>query len=351
MATTMKDVAERVGVSVTTVSHVLNRTRPVASETIQKVMDAVQEMDYYKNALASRLAQNKSNFFALVVSDIGNPFFPELIKSFESAALNNGFDLLLFNTNYDPRRAESVVRIMIENRVRGVAIMTSEFTPVLTEELASHNVGAVFLDVGAVGNHISNIRVNYSEGIFEAIKHLSDLGHKEFGFIAGPPNLRSAAIRRQAFADALAQQGMSSYCIVEGNHKIDGGKTAARALLERPNPPRAVLCSNDLTAIGAMVAIHEAGLRVPQDMSVVGFDDIQLCVATCPPLTTISLSREMLGGLAFEALNKLLRSERKRGSEYIVGTKLIVRQSTAPPPLSCQHSAGSQRGSCNGMLR
>jgi DNA-binding LacI/PurR family transcriptional regulator len=351
MATTMKDVAERVGVSVTTVSHVLNRTRPVASETVQRVMDAVQEMNYYKNALASRLAQNKSNFFGLVVSDIGNPFFPEVIKSFEAGALNKGFDLLLFNTNYDPRRAESAVRMMIENRARGVAIMTSEFSPVLTEELAAHHVGVVFLDVGAVGNYVSNIRVNYSEGIFEAIKHLSDLGHKEFGFIAGPPDLRSAAIRRQAFTDALAQQGMSSYCIVEGNHKIDGGKTAVRTLLERPKPPTAILCSNDLTAIGATVAIHDAGLRVPEDMSVVGFDDIQLCVATYPPLTTISLSREMLGGLAFEALTRLLRSKRKRGSEYIVGTKLIVRQSTAPPPLSCQHSAGSQRGSCNGLMR
>jgi len=120
---------------------------------------------------------------------------------------------------------------------------------------------------------------------------------------------------------------------------------------QRPNPPTAILRSNDLTAIGAMVAIHEAGLRVPQDMSVVGFDDIQLCVATYPPLTTISLSREMLGGLAFEALTKLLHSKRKRGAEYIVGTKLIVRLSTTPPPLPCQHPAGSQRGSCNGILK
>ncbi len=151
MATTMKDVAERVGVSVTTVSHVLNRTRPVASETVQRVMDAVQEMNYYKNALASRLAQNKSNFFGLVVSDIGNPFFPEVIKSFEAGALNKGFDLLLFNTNYDPRRAESAVRMMIENRARGVAIMTSEFSPVLTEELAAHHVGVVFLERRSCG--------------------------------------------------------------------------------------------------------------------------------------------------------------------------------------------------------
>ena len=327
----MKDVADRVGVSVTTVSHALNRTRPVAAATAKKVSEAVEELGYYKNALASRLAQNQSNFFALVVSDIGNPFFPELIRSFESAALDKGFDLLLFNTNYDPRRTESVVRILIENRVRGVAIMTSEFTPVLTKELASHSVGAVFLDVGTAGNHVSNIRVNYSEGIFEAIRHLSDFGHKEIGFIAGPQQLRSAAIRRQAFADALAQQGMSSYRVAEGNHRIDGGKTAARALLASPNPPTAILCSNDLTALGAMVAIHEAGLRVPQDMSVVGFDDIQLCVAAYPPLTTVTLSREMLGELAFEALARLLRSKRKRGKEYTVGTKLIVRQSTGPP--------------------
>jgi LacI family transcriptional regulator len=144
---------------------------------------------------------------------------------------------------------------------------------------------------------------------------------------------------------------MSSCCIIEENHKIDGGKTAARALVERSNPSTAVLCSNDLTAMEAMGAIHEAGLRVPQDMSVVGFDDIELCIATSPPLTTISLSREMLGELAFAAANKLSCSARKRGTDYTMGTKLIVRQSTGAPPLWWQPPAGSQRGNRNGILR
>ena len=330
MASRMKDVAERAGVSVTTVSHVINRTRPVAPETRRRVQEVIRSMNFYKNAHARRLARGGSDFLGLIVSDIANPFFPEIIKSFETAALERGFDLLLYNTNYDPERSRAAIQKMIENEVRGVAVITSEIGAHAKPELESHHVAVVFLDLGPVGNLMSNIRVDYPRGIFQAINHLHDLGHREFGFLAGPQHLRSAVIRRKAFTEALDQWGLPSHRMREGNHKVDGGVAAVRSLLQEPNFPTAVLCSNDLTAIGAMSELQRQGLRVPEDVSVVGFDDIDFAAMSHPPLTTIRLSRDRVGTLAFKALDALLRSNAKQGEEYVVETDLIVRQSTGP---------------------
>ncbi|HEV2232333.1 MAG TPA: LacI family DNA-binding transcriptional regulator [Terriglobia bacterium] len=325
----MKDVAERAGVSVTTVSHVMNKTRYVAPQTRRRVLEAISKLNYYKDAHARRLAVGRSDFFGLIVSDIENPFFPEIVKSFQAAALDRGFDLLLSNTNYDPNRTEAAVHKMIENKVRGVAIMTSELGAALAEQLTANEVAVVFLDLGHIGPHMSNIRVNYSEGIYQAIEHLHALGHKDIAFISGPPKLRSAVIRREAFINALRHRGLSAQRVLEGNHKVDGGEAAVRALLGHSPLPTAILCSNDLTAIGVMSALREVGVRVPDDISVVGFDDIYFARIAYPPLTTVNLSRERLGRLTFEALQNILRAKKRCGAEYVVETHLVVRNSTA----------------------
>jgi len=329
-AARMKDIAERVGVSVTTISHVINKTRPVAAETRKQVLEAIRELNFYKNAHARRLARGKSDFFGLIVSDLGNPFFPDIIKSFEARSLERGFDLLLCNTNYDPARTTTAVRRMIENKVRGVAVMTSEFNPSLAQDLASNHVAVVFLDLGTVQPLVSNLRVDYSQGIFEAITHLHDHGHSEFAFIAGPQNLRSAVTRRTAFVEALRKWGVRSYRVIDSNHKVEGGAEAVRTLIHDHSLPTALLCSNDLTALGAINALEKAGVSVPDDVSIVGFDNIYLSQLSHPPLTTISLSRETLGELAYDALDRMLRSKRHEGAEYVIETRLLVRQSTAP---------------------
>jgi DNA-binding LacI/PurR family transcriptional regulator len=332
MSHRMEDVAERAGVSVTTVSHVMNKTRFVARDTRQRVLKAIRELNYYKDAHARKLAKGQSDFFGLIVSDIENPFFPEIIKSFETAALNRSFDLMLSNTDYDPRRAQHAVQKMIENKVRGVAVMTSEFSPELAQQLTANRVCVVFLDVGQPQPYISNIKVDYARGIFQAIDHLYGLGHQTIAFIAGPQSLRSAAVRRRAFTDALHQHGLMTEVTIEGNHRVDGGVKAIETLLQRPNFPSAILCSNDLTAIGAITALQDAGLRVPEDVSIVGFDDIYLARIVRPGLTTVNLPRERVGALAFEALQKMLRSKARPGAEYVVETQLQIRKSTAPAP-------------------
>jgi len=327
----MVDVAERAGVSVTTVSHVINKTRYVAPETRRRVLEVIRELGFYKDAHARRLARGRSDFYGLIVSDIQNPFFPEIIKSFESAALERGFDLFLCNTDYDPGRTEGAVRKMIENNVRGVAVMTSEMTRDLAADLTANQVAVVFLDVGSVQRYVSNIRVDYARGIGQAIDHLFRMGHREFAFIAGPQRLRSAVIRREAFIDALRERDLPADRVVEGNHKVDGGVAAVQSLLARPRVATAILCSNDLTAIGALHALRRAGVQVPQDVSVVGFDDVDFSSFAVPPLTTISLSRQRLGQLAFQALENILKFRRRMGAEYVVETELVVRQSAAAP--------------------
>jgi len=327
----MEDVAKQAGVSITTVSHVINRTRAVAPETRRQVLAAINKLGFYKNAHARRLARGRSDFLGLIVSDIGNPFFPEVIKSFEAAALAKGLDLLLCNTNYDPKRTAAAVRMMIENKVRGVAVMTSELASPLGRDLASHQVAVVFLDLGTVGKYTSSIHVDYSRGIQQAIDHLVELGHKDFAFISGPQSLPSSVTRQKAFIEALSQRQLATRRTWEGNHQVDGGMRAVQALLAHHPLPTAILCSNDLTAVGALNALQQGGLRVPQDISVVGFDDIDLASFSAPPLTTVNLSREFIGQLAFQALQKILKSKGRMGSEYLVATELVIRQSTAPP--------------------
>lgn len=329
MSTRMKDVAEHAGVSVTTISHVINKTRYVSPSTRKRVQQAIRELRFYKDAHAERLRSGRSNFFGIIVSDITNPFFPELIRGFESAALDRGFDTLLGNTNYVPRRTQACVRMMIENKVRGVAVMTSEFAPHLIEDFTINHVAVVFLGLGAAGRYTANIRVSYTPGISQAIEHLHTLGHKEIAYISGPQTLRSARDRRDAFVRALRLYDLPSDWIVEGNHKEDGGMAAARTLLARGKAPTAILCGNDLTAVGAMRALQEAGLEIPTDVSVVGFDDIYFASLCSPPLTTISLPRKRMGELAFEALQDILRTKKRLGREYPVKTELVVRRSTA----------------------
>lgn len=331
MANRMRDVAEHAGVSVTTVSHVLNKTRFVSPATRRRVLQAVQELRYYKDAHARRLGSGQSDFVGLIVSDITNPFFPEIVRGFESAALKRRFDTLLCDTNYDPHRSEAGIRMMIENKVRGVAVMTSELPPRLAEDLMANEVPAVSLGLWKPGLYTANIRVDQARGIHQAVAHLQSLGHQDIAFISGPQGHGSAVDRRNAFSSASQIYELRLPRIIEGNHKVDGGLDAMRTLLADGKRPTAILCSNDLTAFGAMRALREVGLRVPEDISVIGFDDIYFASVANPPLTTISLPRNYVGELAFEALRNILRTKKCYGQEYPVETELVVRESTSSP--------------------
>ncbi|HYY93295.1 MAG TPA: LacI family DNA-binding transcriptional regulator [Pyrinomonadaceae bacterium] len=327
----IKDVAREAGVSTATVSHVINKTRFVSEEVRARVLEAVERCGYYPNAHARSLASGRTHILGLVVSDISNPFFPELVKSIEAAAFERGYDLMLSNTNYDPERTSHYVRRFIERKVTGVVIMTSELDAALIGELARREVSVVFLDLGQPGVHMSNLRVNYEAGIEEAMLHLAALGHTEISFVSGPARLRSAQRRNEAFRNWMRRHLPDTRAkVYGGDFKLEGGRRAAREILEARERPTAVMAANDMMALGVLVEFQAAGLEVPRDVSVVGFDDIAFAALAEPHLTTICLPRAELGRRAVEALMTTIEYPDQPGVEINLPTYLVVRNSTAP---------------------
>lgn len=327
----IKDVAREAGVSTATVSHVINNTRFVSDETRARVMRAIELCSYYPNANARSLASGRSRTLGLLISDISNPFFPELVKSIETAAFERGYDVVLSNTNYDAERTSNYVRRIIERKVAGVALMTSELDASLIAELARRHVSVVFLDLGSTGTRMSNLCVDYAVGIDEAISHLVALGHTSLAFIGGPTRLRSAAKRFEAFRESVGRHlpEAARPAIYEGDFKLEGGRRAAREMLDGGALPTALVVANDMMALGALREFYKAGVRVPADISVVGFDDIAFAALANPPLTTVCLPRVELGRCAVEALMASIEHPEAQGIEIEIATRLVVRESTA----------------------
>ena len=336
----MKDVAERCGVSESTVSHVINGTRFVSPEVRENILRAMRELNYHGNAHARRLARGSSDFLGLIISDIENPFFPGLIKAFETAALAAGHHVLLSTTNYDPERTATSFRMMIENKTPAVAVMTSRVDPAMASLLEENRIASVFLDSGTTSLIRSNVRLNYARGANEAVNYLTNLGHRNFAFISGPQTRPSHAAWRDAVLAAL-QNADANFQVVEGTNSVEGGDLAVQQLLTAPRLPTAILCSNDLTALGALRGVLHAGLRVPEDISIIGADDIPFAELAYPALSTVRIPREKLGQLALDTLLRMMRNK-EPGAEFILDTELVIRNSTGRAQSSGDETSSSR---------
>ena len=327
----IREIARRARVSTATVSRAINRVPTVDPQLAKRVWKVVDELGYYPNTQARALVSGRSRIFGLIVSEITNPFFPEIVQTFETLAVENNYEILLTSTVHDPKRMESSVRRMIERRVDGVAILTFGMEDSLLEHLRFRKVPLVFIDVGPDAQGIINIRINYQNGLRQAVQHLAALRHTRIAFITGPLHLKSAVARREAFKTAMEEIGLSPELIVVGNHQMEGGMRALLELSGLTAPPTAVMCSNDMTAIGVLREAYERNIKIPDDLSVVGFDDIRLAEFTIPPLTTIQMSQKALAKIGFQALlNEVEReSPTKERSEYELNTSLVLRRSTA----------------------
>jgi LacI family transcriptional regulator len=327
----ISEIARRANVSTATVSRTLNQSGPVKAATAKKVWRVVAELNYYPNSHARALVSGRSRMLGLIVSDITNPFFSELIRSFESLAAQQHYDLLITSTDYQTNRLTATLRRMLERKVDGVALMTSEMDLGLIHELSRRGVPIVFMDVGQMGARMSHVSIDYAHGIGKAVEHVLGLGHTAVAFISGPLDLHSARTRRQAFTDTLHRHGVTPErkWMREGTHTAEGGRREMAALLRLSNHPTAVVASNDWTAIGALHAIQAGGLRVPEDISLVGFDDIPLVSYTTPTLTTVRMSAADVGATGFQALFHLIASGRHEGEIYQIPTTLVIRESTA----------------------
>jgi DNA-binding LacI/PurR family transcriptional regulator len=328
----IRTVARVANVSIATVSRTINRLSTVNPKMAKRVWDAIEKLDYFPNTQARALVSGRSRLLGLIVSEITNPFFPELIQRFEDIAVEHGYEILISSTNYDPRRMSLCIRRMLERRAEGVAVMTFGVEKPLLEQLAERNVPLVFVDVGPERPGISLLRVDYHHGIRQGVQHLAVLGHREIAFISGPRRLHSAQSRQKAFTGSLEECGirLNPAWIVEGDHTMEGGIDAMGRLLQG-RAPTAVMCSNDMTAIGVMHKLYRAGLRVPDDLSVIGFDDIHMAQVTIPPLTTIQMSCFELAQAAVTALRSHVEEGAEPKRSYKIDTQLVVRESTGFP--------------------
>lgn len=329
----IREIAKRARVSTATVSRTINRVPTVNPQLAKRVWSVVHQLGYYPNTQARALVSGRSRIFGLIVSEITNPFFPEIVQVFEKIAVQHQYEILLTSTVHDPRLMETSVRRMIERRVDGVAVMTFGMEELLLEDLKLRKVPLVFVDVGPPRPQVSNIRIDYLHGIRQAVQHLAAMRHERIAFITGPLKLKSAAARRDAFLHSMTEISLDvdPDMVVEGDHSIEGGIVAFDKLLQAPSSPTAILCSNDMTAIGVMRKSYEEGLVIPRDLSLIGFDNIRLAQFVLPPLTSVEMSQAELARLAFYALLADVQREAPapHGTEYALQTTLVLRESTA----------------------
>ena len=332
----IRDIATRAKVSTATVSRTINRVPTVAPHLAKRVWKVIEEVGYYPDTQARALVSGRSRVFGLIVSEITNPFFPEIVQVFENIAVEHDYEILVSSTVHDPERMKLSVRRMIQRRVEGVAIMTFGMEESLLGDLKFRKIPLVFVDVGPPIPRISNILVDYRHGLRQAVQHLAALRHTQIAFITGPLALKSAMARQRAFSESMEEIGLPvrPEFIIEGNHTLEGGMAAMEQLGQLAQRPTAVVCSNDMTGIGVMRKSYELGIQIPRDLSVIGFDDIRLAQFVIPPLTTVQMSQAELARLAFNALFSEVQRKTPlpQGSEYGLQTSLVLRDSTALAP-------------------
>ena len=325
----LEDVAKRARVSSATVSRVLNNIDVVKSSTRARVMKAVAELNYHPNLHARTLAGGQSRTLGIVVSNMENPFFFDVFQSLESDAHAHGYEVVAANTGYEPERLVSSIRLMMGRRVAGLAVIVSEMDAALKTELAEGDMPVVFYDVGAPGKKSTNIRVQYRKGIEKIVQYLHNLGHTRMAFVGHHAKLAPLDERKKAFLETVARYSphleITSEADADGP---EGGRKAARQLLASGFTPSAIICVNDFTAIGVLRELRDQGLRVPQDVSVTGFDNIKLSEFCFPALTTVHIPRERIGHSVFESLVPNADGPTAPSREILIDPEFLVRDST-----------------------
>jgi LacI family transcriptional regulator len=330
---TIKDVANRAGVSQSTVSHVLNKTRAVEDVTREKVLKAIDELGYRPSQVARSLISKRTKTAGLLISDVSNPFYPDVILGVEEIAFAENYSIFLCNTNYDLERGLKLVQSLIDKSVDGILFMSSSMSLQMVQEAVENQIHAVVLDWedNKVHEIASTITIDFESGIQQAIRHLVEIGHRRIAHLSGPLSLWTAQVRKNVFLKALEQNGLDPHqaIILEGDLRIEGGRRAFEQLFQLNPRPTAVVAANDLMALGVLWAARNAGLNLPSDLSVIGLDDIDLASKVSPPLSTISLPRREIGKMAMRMLLEMIRAEKDAlKSRVTVDTTFVLRQST-----------------------
>lgn len=329
---TIKDVAQHAQVSVTTVSHVINGTRFVSEAARERVQQAIAALNYVPSALARSLKSSRTHTVGMMIPNNSNPYFAEIIRGIEDTCFEAGFNVILCNSDDDPLKQSQYVRVLSEKQVDGLIVLSSGGDSELIETLRSAGMPQVVVDREIDDLAADLVEVNHELGGYLATKHLLELGHRRIACIAGPQTLSPARQRVQGYQRALHELGVKvdDKLLRRADFTSAGGHAAMASLLKARQKPSAVFASNDLMAIGAICAAAEAGLSIPQDLSVIGFDDIALAAYSNPPLTTIAQPKHQTGALAARLLMERIAQRDKPLRREILQPALCVRRSTGP---------------------
>ncbi len=329
---TIKDVAKMAGVSTTTVSHVINKTRFVAKETEEAVMQAIKSLKYSPSAVARSLKVNTTKSIGMIVTTSESPYFAEIIHAVEDHCYRQGYSLFLCNTQNDPEKIKNHVEMLAKKRVDGLLVMCSEYTQHSLDVLSSFSsVPMVVMDWGP-NTDTDIIEDNSFTGGYLATKHLIDCGHKEIGLIAGELDKTTARTRYEGFVKAMNETNLPIHenWIMEGFFEPEDGYECMNKILAQDSLPTAVFCCNDVMALGAISAITEKGLRVPDDISIIGYDNIHSSRFYAPPLTTIHQSKSRLGAQAVNLLFERIANKDNDNHEkhrIAIHPELVIRKS------------------------
>jgi LacI family transcriptional regulator len=328
---TIYDVARRAGVSITTVSHVLNGTRYVTDETKVRVLQAVEEFNYRPSSLARALVLQETRTIALIVPDNINPFFAELARGVESISFTAGYNAILCNSDHDIKKERAYLDMLISKRVDGVIYITADTHADQLQSLIASKMPLVTFDRDYEG--IDAILLDNLDGGCTAARHLIDLGHRRVACIGGPDTGTRSGDRVRGYQQALLECGIAvePELLAIGDWSFQSGMDAARQFLALSAPPTAIFACNDVMATGAMSYLQRTGVRVPEDVSVIGFDNIALAGFTSPPLTTVALPILQLGQQLAQILLDRLNGQLPQPAQRIMlRGELLVRGSTAP---------------------
>ncbi|MGI9281754.1 MAG: LacI family DNA-binding transcriptional regulator [Endozoicomonas sp.] len=331
---TIKDVARQAGVSISTVSHVLNGTRFVSEDKAYRVRQAVEALNYKPSAVARSLKTNKTYTIGMLTGSNANPFFAEVIHGVEATCYERGYHLVLCNSDDNLDKQASYLQTLEEKRIDGLLVMSAHSDPGFFEMLREHcQWPLVILDCQAPGMEADVIMEDPEQGGYEATRHLLDNGHRSIACISGPADLSPSSQRLAGYHRALEESGIPAEngWIVEGRLTAESGFEAVNRLLDGldngQQPPSALFVGNDLMAMGVICALQTRGYRIPDDISVIGYDDIELASYTSPPLTTIHQPKAELGRLAADTLITRIENPGQKPEVKTLRSTLVERQS------------------------
>ncbi len=328
MPVSIKDIAKVAGVSHSTVSRALSDSPLVKEETKQRILKLAAEMGYSPSAIARGLVTKRTRTFGLVVTSIADPFVAEVVRGIEETALDHGYSLILCQSQAESQREMAAVKMLREKRVEAIIVTASRVGSLYMPLLEEVHVPIVLINNQQEGRYVYSIATDNVQGGRLAGRYLLELGHRRVGYIAGPEGVTSSVDRLEGCRQALKEQGLELKMIVPGDGCTDGGQAGMQKLLSSPSPPTAVFCYNDVTAIGALLAAKEMGCHVPQDISIMGYDDIALAAYVDPPLTTIAQQRYEMGRMATEMALTLVNDGADSSVEDVLLTgRLVVRES------------------------